>query len=213
MKKFCNILILLAITVNAQIGIETATPTRTFDVNGTSRIRTLTDKSANINYDQVLTTDTNGNIDFVPKNTLNQQYAQLFNLTTLPTSQNNSSTTPSTISTQSITLTKKALVIINFSVPINLSTAASDGRVRLLITHLVVDGTTTVKASNSYTNSARTGTNLTGLFYNTGSFSVELAAGTHSISLEGSCFNNALCTQGGNLPGTSFQAVALYNDF
>ncbi|SHK90105.1 hypothetical protein [Chryseobacterium polytrichastri] len=213
MKKFCNILILLAITVNAQVGIKTTTPTRILDVNGTSRIRTLTDKSADINYDQVLTTDTNGNIDYVPKSTLNQQYVQLFNLTTLPTSQNNSSTTPSTISTQSITLPKKALVIINFSVPINLSTAASDGRAKLLMTHLTVDGNTKIRASNSYTNSARIGTNLTGFFYNTGSFSIELAAGTHSISLEGLCFNNVLCTQGGNVPGTNFQAVALYNDF
>lgn len=213
MKKFCNILILLAITVNAQIGIQTTNPTRALDVNGTSRIRALTDKSSDKNYDQVLTTDTNGNIDYVSKNTLTQQYVPLFSLTTLPTSQNNSSSTPSTISTQSITLPKKALVIINFSVPINLPTAASDGKARLLMTHLVVDGNTKVRASNSYTNSTRVGTNLTGFFYNTGSFSVELDAGTHSISLEGLCFHNIVCTQGGNMPGTNFQAVALYNDF
>lgn len=213
MKKIYNILILLSIIVNAQVGIKTTTPTRTLDVNGTSRLRTLTDKSTDKNYDQVLVTDLNGNIDYIPKSNLTQQYVPLFNLTSLPTANNNSSSVSTTISTQSITLVKKALVIINFSVPITLTNIATDGRARILRTHLVVDGTTTVRSSNSYSNKALLGTNLYGIFYNTGSFTIELAAGQHSIALEGMCFNNAACTQGGNMPGTSFQAVALYNNF
>lgn len=213
MKKICNILILLTIIVNAQVGIKTTTPTRTLDVNGTSRLRTLTDKSTDKNYDQVLTTDPNGNVDYIPKTDLHQQYVPLFNLTSLPTAINNSSSVATKISTQSITLAKKALVIINFSVPINLISVATDGRARILRTHLVVDGTETIRSSNSYSNRALLGTNLYGIFYNTGSYTIELAAGTHSIALEAMCFNNAACTQGGNMPGTSFQAVALYNNF
>ncbi|SHK90064.1 hypothetical protein [Chryseobacterium polytrichastri] len=213
MKKLCTISIFLGVMTHAQVGIQTDTPTRTLDVNGTSRIRTLTDKSADINYDQVLTTDANGNVDYVPKSSLHQQYVELFNLRTLPSTVINSNTSASTISKQSITLTKTALVMVNFSVPINLSTTASDGRARILRTHLLVDGNETVKASNIYTNSTNTGTNLSGLFYNTGSYFIELNPGTHSISLEGFCADNTSCTQGGNLPGTNFQATALYNNF
>lgn len=137
----------------------------------------------------------------------------MFSLTTLPAVLNNSNTLASTISTQSITLTKTALVMINFSVPISLSAAATDGRARILRTHLIVDGNTMSRASNIYSNATSTGTNITGYFYNSGSVSIELAAGTHSLSLEGICFDNTPCTQGGNMPGTSFQAVALYNNF
>ncbi|ANF51421.1 hypothetical protein A0O34_13290 [Chryseobacterium glaciei] len=213
MKKLYPLSIFLGIIINAQVGINTPTPTRTIDVNGTSRMRVITDKSADTNYTQVLTTDTNGNVDYVPKSSLNQQYVQLFNLTTLPAVLNNNNTLASTISTQSITLTKTALVMINFSVPISLSAAAIDGRARILRTHLLVDGNTMSRTSNTYSNATLTGTNLTGYFYNTGSFSIELAAGTHSISLEGICFDNTPCTQGGNMLGTNFQAVALYNNF
>lgn len=213
MKKLYTLSIFLGIIINAQVGINTPTPTRTLDVNGTSRIRVISDKSADTNYTQVLTTDANGNVDYVSKSSLNQQYVPLFSLTTLPAVLNNSNTLASTISTQSITLTKTALVMINFSVPISLSAAATDGRARILRTHLIVDGNTMSRASNIYSNATSTGTNITGYFYNSGSVSIELAAGTHSLSLEGICFDNTPCTQGGNMPGTSFQAVALYNNF
>jgi len=213
MKKLYTLSIFLGIITNAQVGINIDNPTRTLDVNGTTRMRAISDKSADINYTQVLTTDANGNVDYVPKSSLNQQYISLFNLTTLPAILNNSNTLASTISTQSITLAKTALVMINFSVPISLSAAATDDRARILRTHLLVDGNTVSRASNIYSNGTSTGTNLTGYFYNTASFSIELAAGTHSISLEGICFDNTPCTQGGNMPGTNFQAVALYNNF
>lgn len=213
MKKLYTLSIFLGIIINAQVGISTPTPTRTLDVNGTSRIRVISDKSADTNYTQVLTTDANGNVDYVSKSSLNQQYVPLFSLTTLPAVLNNSNTLASTISTQSITLTKTALIMINFSVPISLSAAATDGRARILRTHLIVDGNTMSRASNIYSNATSTGTNITGYFYNSGSVSIELAAGTHSLSLEGICFDNTPCTQGGNMPGTSFQAVALYNNF
>lgn len=213
MKKLYTLSIFLGIIINAQVGIKTSTPTRTLDVNGTTRMRVISDKSADKNYTRVLTTDTNGNVDYVPKSSLNQQYVPLFSLTSLPAISNSSNTLAATISTQSITLAKTALVMINFSVPISLSAAATDGRARILRTHLLVDGTTISRASNIYSNATSTGTNLTGYFYNSGSFSVELAAGTHSISLEGICFDNTPCTQGGSMPGTNFQAVALYNNF
>ncbi|MET3536509.1 hypothetical protein [Chryseobacterium limigenitum] len=213
MKKLYTLLIFLGVITSAQVGINIDMPTRTLDINGTTRMRVISDKSADTSYTQVLATDTNGNIDYVPKSSLNQQYVPLFSLTTLPAALNNSNTLASTISTQSITLTKTALVMINFSVPVYLSTPATDGRARILRTHLLVDGNIVSRASNAYSNATSTGTNLSGYFYNSGSFSIELPAGTHSITLEGICFDNTPCTQGGNMPGTNFQAVALYNNF
>jgi hypothetical protein len=54
---------------------------------------------------------------------------QLLSITTLATvnAGGNSTPTPVNINNQSITLTKPAFVIINFSVPITLSTTFSDG--------------------------------------------------------------------------------------
>lgn len=217
MKNFITTIVLLSgICTNAQVGIDTVSPSRTLDIDGTLRVRTQTDQSTNSAYNNVLVSDANGNVDYVKKNTLNQQMVQLFSLNTLPSVNVGGSGTPVSISNQSITLLKPAFVIINYSVPISLSSAASDGRMKLLRTHLNVNGVNVVRSSNPYTNTATTGTNLTGLFYNTGSYIVLLGAGTHSIEILGTCFDFAAasnCTQGGSSAGTSFQAHALYNDF
>ena len=141
---------------------------------------------------------------------------QLFSLSTLPSVSVGGLGTPVRISNQSITLSKPAFVIINFSVPIALSSAASDGKMKILRTHLNVNGVNVVRSTNTYTNTATTGTNLTGFFYNTGNYISLLGAGTHSIEILGTCFdfaNPSDCTQGGNFLGTSFQAHAMYNDF
>ncbi|MCQ4140813.1 hypothetical protein [Chryseobacterium sp. EO14] len=215
-----NIIIfsLCSFFANAQVGVNTISPSRTLDVNGTLRVRTQTDQSSNSSYDNVMISDANGNVDYVKKNLLNQQMTQLFSLTTLPSVNVGGSGTvsPVSISNQSVTLTKPAFVIINYSVPVTLSAAASDGRMKLLRTHLNVDGTNVVRSSNAYTNSTSTGTNLTGIFYNTGSYITLLGAGTHSIEILGTCFDFAAaanCVQGGNFSGTSFQAHAMYNDY
>lgn len=217
MKNFISGIILFSsVCANAQVGINTESPSRTLDVNGTLRVRTQTDQSTNSAYNNVLVSDANGNIDYVKKNTLNQQMVQLFSLSTLPSVSVGGSGTPVSISNQSITLSKPAFVIINYSVPISLSSAASDGRMKLLRTHLNVNGVNVVRSTNTYTNTATTGTNLTGLFYNTGSYISLLGAGTHSIEILGTCFDFATasnCTQGGSFTGTSFQAHVMYNEF
>lgn len=216
MKKIIFLFLFCSLT-NAQIGINTATPTRTLDVNGNLRVRTQTNQSANASYDNVQIADANGNVDYIKKNVLNQQMVQLFSLTTLSAvNTGGDGTVPVSISTQSITLTKPAFVIINFSVPVTLSAAFSDQRLKMLRTHLNVNGTNVVRASNTYTNGIATGSNLTGIFYNTGSYIALLAAGTHSIQLLGTCFDFTTanqCVQGGNYAGTLFQAFAMYNDY
>lgn len=65
----------------------------------------------------------------------------LFNLNVLPSVNaggNGATAIPVSISNQSITLTKPAFVMISYSVPITLSTAATDGRMKILRTHLNV---------------------------------------------------------------------------
>ncbi|UOU99806.1 hypothetical protein MUU74_07605 [Chryseobacterium daecheongense] len=208
----------VSVFCNAQVGINTTTPSRTVDVNGALRVRTQTDQSSNSSYDNVLISDANGNVDYIKKNVLNQQMVQLFNLSTLPSvnAGGSGAVTPVSISNQSITLAKPAFVMITYSVPVTLSAAASDGRMKILRTHLNVNGTNVVRSSNTYTNSTSTGTNLTGIFYNTGSYITLLGAGTHSIEILGTCFDFAAasnCVQGGTFAGTSFQAFAMYNDY
>ena len=54
----------MSIIANAQVGINTDSPTRTLDDNGNLRIRTLTDQTADkTNYNRVLVSDENGNVD------------------------------------------------------------------------------------------------------------------------------------------------------
>ncbi|KMQ60120.1 hypothetical protein ACM46_17935 [Chryseobacterium angstadtii] len=215
MKKII-FLFLSCASLSAQVGINTTTPTRTLDVNGNLRVRTQTNQSANAVYDNVQIADANGNVDYIKKNVLNQQMVQLFSLNTLAlVNTGGDGTAPVSISNQSITLIKPAFVIINFSVPITLSTTFSDVRLKLLRTHLSVNGTNVVRASNTYTNGTNTGNNLSGIFYNTGSYITLLGAGTHSIEILGTCFDLTAtqCIQGGNYNGTLFQAFAMYNDF
>ncbi|KXH81569.1 hypothetical protein [Chryseobacterium kwangjuense] len=216
MKKII-FLFFSCVCLNAQVGVNTATPTRSLDVNGNLRVRTQTNQSANASYDNVQIADANGNVDYIKKNVLNQQMVQLFSLTTLSAvNTGGDGTVPVSISNQSITLTKPAFIIINFSVPVTLSAAFSDQRLKMLRTHLNVNGTNVVRASNTYTNGIATGSNLTGIFYNTGSYITLLGAGTHSIQLLGTCFDfttASQCVQGGNYAGTLFQAFAMYNDY
>lgn len=218
-KEMKKIIFILFISSNllAQVGINTTAPTRVLDVNGNMRLRNSTDKSSDVLYDRVLVSDSNGNIDYVQKKTLNQLVSQLFNITSLPaTNAGGTGTTPAVISTQSINLSKPAVVTVTFSVPISIPNPPIDGRLRILRTHLAVNGTEVVRASETYTNRpTTTGTNLQGIFYNTGTYTVSLAAGTHTIELRGTCFDFAAadCVQGDALPATVFQAFAYYNEY
>lgn len=84
----------------------------------------------------------------------------------------------------------------------------------MLRTHLLVNSINSTSSTNIYNNTlTASGVDIFGIFFNTGSYFIVLPAGIHSISLEDLCFINIKCKQGGNAAGTSFQAVAIYNDF
>lgn len=70
MKKFILLAILSSLFSNAQVGINTTAPTRMLDHNGDLRIRTLSDKTSDINYSNVIVADGNGNLDKWDKNDL-----------------------------------------------------------------------------------------------------------------------------------------------
>lgn len=233
-KYFAVVAIAASTIINAQngqlVGINTSTPTNTLDVNGTVRVRTLPNKFDPAT-DKVVIADDKGVLKAVPTREISSPaYEVLFDMNTLGTAVINDSDpnasnqrTPVTIQSQSITLTRDALVQVNFSVPVDqvygygTSNAPIDGKAKMLRTHLVIDNTIVTRSTNTYTNGrlgTGTGTDseaLGGVFYNTGSYFVKLAAGTHTIKLEGICNPYIMCRQGGNIQGARFQAMALYN--
>lgn len=70
MKKLILSSIFFSAIFNAQVGIATASPSRTLDVNGDLRVRTTTDKSTDSNYNKVIAADANGQLDAWDKNSL-----------------------------------------------------------------------------------------------------------------------------------------------
>lgn len=217
MKKVI-IFLFISYNIDAQVGINTTVPTRVLDINGNVRVRNTIDKSSDVLFDRVLVSDSNGNIDYVQKKSLNQNISQLFNVTSLPaTNTGGTGTSPVLINMQTINLVKPAIVTISFSVPISIPNPPTDGRLRILRTHLVVNGTDVIRATETYTNrpTVTGGTNLQGIFYNTGTYTTSLAAGIHTIELRGVCFEFTAteCVQGDTLPATIFQAFAHYNEY
>lgn len=235
MKKKCftAAIAIASVMINAQtglVGVNTSTPTNTLDVNGTARVRSLLPNTFDSNVDKIVVADANGALKSVTATTiLSKSYEVLFDLTPVAevgisdsNPNGDDARTPGTIQSQTITLTKDALVQINFAIPIwdvfkyGTSVAPTDGGSKMLRTHLVVDNVIVVKSTNIYTNSSvgtGTGTSaeaLKGIFFNTGSAFVKLNAGTHTIKLEGTCNPYITCRQGGGGQGTKFQAVALY---
>ncbi|CAH0194526.1 hypothetical protein [Chryseobacterium sp. Bi04] len=68
-KKIFILPLFLAVIFYGQtgrVGIDTADPQRTLDVNGNLRIRTLDNKVDNAVYNRILIGDSDGNIDYVP---------------------------------------------------------------------------------------------------------------------------------------------------
>ncbi|MDP9958765.1 hypothetical protein [Chryseobacterium lathyri] len=212
------------------IGINTNTPTNTLDVNGTARIRTLLPNTFVSGVDKIVVADATGVLKSVPESAISatRSYDVKFDLNNLGVAyiddaitDANSPRVPKPIESQSITLEKEALVQINFSVPIdkvyghNTIEPSKNGRTRMLRTHLVVNGVDVTRSTNTISNYVNPDepTPLPaaiGVFYNTGSYFIKLAKGTHTIALEGTCHPYISCEQGGNAPGTRFQAVALY---
>ncbi|BAP32297.1 uncharacterized protein CHSO_3260 [Chryseobacterium sp. StRB126] len=63
MKNIYLFFTLVSLSINAQVGIGTTAPTRVLDVNGDVRIRTLTDKSTDSNYNKIIVANSNGDLD------------------------------------------------------------------------------------------------------------------------------------------------------
>ena len=71
MKQLLTFLALFFITnLDAQVGINTDSPTRTLHVNGNLKIRKLEDKSKDLTYNKILATDTEGNVDYITDESL-----------------------------------------------------------------------------------------------------------------------------------------------
>ncbi|MFC4687768.1 hypothetical protein ACFO4P_12560 [Epilithonimonas pallida] len=76
----------------AQVGINTASPTRKLHVSGSMRVRGTINKSESAAYSNILVTDANGNIDYTTKASLQptpqpgtsnkESYSQIYNMTT-----------------------------------------------------------------------------------------------------------------------------------
>lgn len=63
MKNISLFFSLVSFSINAQVGIGTTAPARALDVNGDVRIRTLTDKSTDGNYNKIIVANSNGDLD------------------------------------------------------------------------------------------------------------------------------------------------------
>lgn len=65
-----NCFIFFSGILSAQVGINTANPKRTLDVEGNLRVRELTDKSQAPSYNKILVVNPDGNIDYINKQDL-----------------------------------------------------------------------------------------------------------------------------------------------
>lgn len=79
MKK-AILFIILPYALNAQVGINTTTPTKSLDINGELRIRTL---PVGVAADDILSTDANGNVRKVSRSDLSGGTSSGFNNTIL----------------------------------------------------------------------------------------------------------------------------------
>ncbi|CAM2859006.1 hypothetical protein DRF59_00720 [Chryseobacterium flavum] len=68
--KFILFLYSVPFITLAQVGINTNTPTRKLHVVGNMRVGVLTNKSESAAYDQILSTDINGNVDYITKSSM-----------------------------------------------------------------------------------------------------------------------------------------------
>lgn len=77
MKNILFISVFISWFCSAQVGINTTSPTRMLDHNGDLRVRTLTDKTADNSYGNVIVADSNGNLDKWDKNDLKYKVQEL----------------------------------------------------------------------------------------------------------------------------------------
>ncbi|WDF46007.1 hypothetical protein PQ459_13980 [Chryseobacterium sp. KACC 21268] len=77
---------------SAQVGINTASPSRKLHIDGNVRVRGIINKSESSAYTDILVTDSNGNIDYTTKASMQptpqvgtsnkESYSQIYNMTT-----------------------------------------------------------------------------------------------------------------------------------
>lgn len=68
--KLTYILFFLGVNLYSQVGINTNKPEGALDINGNLKIRELINKTSDDNYNRVLVTDNEGNIEAVDRNSL-----------------------------------------------------------------------------------------------------------------------------------------------
>jgi hypothetical protein len=218
MKKKLTIITFLVINIftYSQVGIATQTPTETFDVEGTARIRSLplngTTNTINTKIDgtksnakdqtftaiKTVVSDNNGVIG-----TLNYLPAQNSVIITgangtdaIMTSKTASSkngvagTTPPLL-TKVFTLNKKSMVTFSYNLSvgdITTSTGASlmDGTSKRLASRLLLNGSVIINEGIPFSNSGSY--YASGYFYLNGSRTILLNAGSYTLNIEGNVF-------------------------
>ncbi|MDM1549790.1 hypothetical protein [Empedobacter falsenii] len=68
--KLTYILFFLGVNLYSQVGINTDKPERALDINGNLKIRELINKTSDDNYNRILVTDNEGNIETVDRSSL-----------------------------------------------------------------------------------------------------------------------------------------------
>lgn len=75
--SFLSVCSVFVFAQNRNVGINTATPLKTLDVNGNARLRTTVDKSNDTTYDNALVTNTNGEIENWPVSKIKTEISTL----------------------------------------------------------------------------------------------------------------------------------------
>ncbi|MGV1003123.1 hypothetical protein ACTS9U_17335 [Empedobacter falsenii] len=74
--KLSFVLFLMGINLYSQVGINTNNPERALDVNGNLKVRELNNKTSDSNYNRILITDNEGNIETVDRSSLKNSIAE-----------------------------------------------------------------------------------------------------------------------------------------
>ncbi|WP_312768118.1 hypothetical protein [Epilithonimonas sp.] len=79
MKKIISVILVgCSVLVFSQVGIGTASPEKTLDVNGNLRVATITDKSNDSQYNQIMVANASGEIGIVPKEIVKEKIESVF---------------------------------------------------------------------------------------------------------------------------------------